>query len=302
MLNKVFCLGYIFIALPFVLSAQELTIGTTTALWQNPTAANMEQAKENGFEYVEVAINQFYRNVPPEEVKPRIYKFKESIDSAVVKVWSVHLPFSKTLDISVLDDSLRQKSVEFMAGIIELCAIFKPQKLVLHPSSEPIEDNQREQRIINTIQSIDYLRTYADKIGVQLCIENLPRTCLGNTPDELLRIVSDFPEVGICFDTNHYLTGSPFEFIEKAGSRIVTVHVSDYDGINECHWIPGQGVIDWGKMLYDLKKSGYKGVFMFETTKDHELNQRATSERLIESYSLIKEQYTNYQKESNLKK
>lgn len=302
MLKKIICLGYIFIALPLVLSAQELPIGTTTALWKNPTAASMREAKERGFDYIEVAINQFYRNVPPQEVIPRINEFKERIDSAGIKVWSVHLPFSKTLDISVPDDSLRQKNVEFMSGIIELCAGFKPQKLVLHPSSEPIEDNQREQRIINTIRSIGYLRTYADKIGAQLCIENLPRTCLGNTPDELLRIISDFPEVGICFDTNHYLTGSPFEFIEKAGSRIATVHVSDYDGINECHWIPGQGVIDWGKMLYDLKKSGYKGVFMFETTKDHELNQRATSERLIESYSLIKEQYANYQKESNLKK
>lgn len=302
MLKKIFYLGYIFIALPLVLSAQELSIGTTTALWQNPTAVNMAGAKENGFEYIEVAINQFYRNVPPEEVKPRIYKFKESIDSAGVKVWSVHLPFSKTLDISVLDDSLRQKNVEFMSGIIELCVIFKPEKLVLHPSSEPIENNQREQRIVNSIQSINYLRPYADKIGAQLCIENLPRTCLGNTPDELLRIVSDFPEVGICFDTNHYLTGSPFQFIEKVGNRISTVHVSDYDGINEGHWIPGQGVIDWGKMLNDLKENGYEGVFMFETTKDNELGQRATSERLIESYQLIKEQYTNYQKESNLKK
>lgn len=298
MLNKVFYLGYIFIALPFVLSAQELPIGTTTALWKNPTAASMAEAKEAGFDYIEVAINQFYRNVPPQEVKPRIYEFIERIDSAGIKVWSVHLPFSKTLDISVLDDSLRQKNVEFMAEIIELCAGFKPEKLVLHPSSEPIEDNQKEQRIANSIHSIGYLRTYADKIGAQLCIENLPRTCLGNTPDELLRIVGDFPEVGICFDTNHYLTGSPFEFIEKAGGRIATVHASDYDGINECHWIPRQGVIDWGKMLYDLKKSGYRGVFMFETTKDHELNQRATPERLSESYKFIKEQYVDYEKKS----
>jgi sugar phosphate isomerase/epimerase len=218
---------------------------------------------------------------------------KEKIDSAGLKVWSMHLPFSRTLDISVLDDEKRDENVRFIAKMIELSAIFKPSKLVLHPSSEPISDSIREQRIINSVQSIGILREYAEKIDAQLCIENLPRTCLGNTPEELLRIVENYPDVGICFDTNHYLQGNPLDFVRKAGHRIATLHVSDYDGTDERHWIPGEGIIAWGEMLYLIKKAGYKGVFMYETTKDKD-NNAVSPQRLANSFKMIEAEYAVY--------
>ena len=71
-----------------------------------------------------------------------------------------------------------------------MCSI-SAECLVLHPSSEPITDSIRAQRITNASRSIAYLKKYADQIGAQLCIENLPRTCLGNTPEELLEIIKD---------------------------------------------------------------------------------------------------------------
>ena len=92
---------------------------------------------------------------------------KAKIDSADIEVWSIHLPFSRTLDISVLDDRLRKENVDFMAEMIELCAMFQPTCLVLHPSSEPIADSIRAQRIANASESIAYLKKYADRIGAQ---------------------------------------------------------------------------------------------------------------------------------------
>ena len=52
-----------------------------------------------------------------------------------------------------------------MAEMIELCAMFQPTCLVLHPSSEPIADSIRAQRIANASESIAYLKKYADRIG-----------------------------------------------------------------------------------------------------------------------------------------
>ena len=163
--------------------AQKYEVGTTTAVWKAPAAADFLHAKATGVKYVEVAFNQCYRGVPVDEVIPRIKEMKAKIDSADIEVWSIHLPFSRTLDISVLDDRLRKENVDFMAEMIELCAMFQPTCLVLHPSSEPIADSIRAQRIANASESIAYLKKYADAIGAQLCIENLPRTCLGNTPE-----------------------------------------------------------------------------------------------------------------------
>ena len=135
---------------------------------------------------------------------------------------------------------------------------------MLHPSSEPIADGEREQRIRNSIASIGILRREAARIGAQLCIEDLPRTCLGRNSAELLRIIAPYPEVKICFDTNHLLSEDLLHFVEACGDRIATVHVSDYDMVDERHWLPGKGKIDWPALYGALMKAGYKGVLMFD--------------------------------------
>lgn len=265
---------------------QNMQMGTTTALWKDPSVTGFMEAKSNGIEYVEVALNQCYRNVPEKDVLPKIYALKSKIDSAGLKVWSIHLPFSKTLDISVLDDKEREKNVRFIAKMIQVSSIFNSSKLVLHSSSEPIIDSVREQRIKNAIQSIGILKEFANEIDAQLCIENLPRTCLGNTPEELLRIIADYPDVGICFDTNHYLTGTPMHFAQTAGHRIATLHISDYDGVNESHWVPREGVIPWKELFNIIQSKGYSGIYMHEALKNKN-GERATSKQLAERFTLI---------------
>lgn len=269
---------------------QQYEVGTSTAIWAKPTVAGFMDAKAHGVDYIEVAFNQCYRNVPAEEVIPRIKAMKSKIDSAGIKVWSVHLPFSRTLDISVLDDSLREANVHFMAQMIEQCGQFKPARLVLHPSSEPIADSIRTQRIKNAQHSIAYLKPYADCIGAELCIENLPRTCLGNTPEELLEIIGGIPGVMVCFDTNHYTQGTTRHFMEVLGKYIGTIHASDFDLVNECHWLPTQGKIDWKSFVSHLKSYGYKGVFMYEATKDCDHNkERPTPQRIQETFKQVME-------------
>lgn len=248
-------------------SAQRPEVGTSTAVWGAiPTVEALHEARADGIRWIEVAVNQCYRGVPNEEKYPRMRQMKERLDSAGMRVWSVHLPFSRQLDISVTDDGLRAKNVAVLSKMIRWsCELYAPQRLVLHPSSEPIADSLREQRIGNAIASIRALKKVADAEGVELCVENLPRTCLGNTPEELVRIVDSVPGVGICFDTNHYTQGTIPHFIEVAGRRIRTVHISDYDFVNECHWLPYEGQIDWAAFLRDLReKARYDGVLMYE--------------------------------------
>ena len=235
-----------------------------------------------------MAFNKCYRGVPEHEVIPRIKSLCAQIDSADMKVWSIHLPFSHTLDISVLDDSLRDANVAFMAEMIKQSAQFNPARLVLHLSSEPIPDSIRAQRLMNARKSIAKLKVCADSIGVELCIENLPRTCLGNTPEELLEIIKDIPGVKVCFDTNHYTQGSTEHFMDVLESYIGTIHASDFDFENECHWLPTQGKIDWKRFVTRLKESGYQGIFMYEATKDCENGKkRPTPQRVKATFDEI---------------
>lgn len=282
-----------YLVLPLVLivcscSNSPYKVGTTTSIWKKPTLNDFVEARQQGIEYVEVTFNTCYRGVPSQEVIPRIKALCSTIDSAGMKVWSIHLPFSRTLDISVLDDSLREANVAFMAEMIRQSAQFNPSRLVLHPSSEPIADSIRAQRIDNARQSIARLKPYADSIGVELCIENLPRTCLGNTPEELWEIIKDIPGIKVCFDTNHYTQGTTSHFMDVLGTHIGTIHASDFDFENECHWLPTQGKIDWKQFISRLKECGYEGIFMYEATKDCENGKkRPTPQRVKETFDNI---------------
>ena len=116
----------------------------------------------------------------------------------------------------------------------------------------------------NSANSIGRLALAAKEIGVMLCIENLPRTCLGRNSDEILQLIANYPEVMVCFDSNHLLKEDHAHFFEQVGNRIGTIHASDYDRKDERHWLPGKGIIDWSDFLRKLKQSGYNGVFMYE--------------------------------------
>ncbi|MBR6634751.1 MAG: TIM barrel protein, partial [Clostridia bacterium] len=81
--------------------------------------------------------------------------------------------------------------------------------------------------------SLSRLAEIADREGAVLCVEDLPRTCLGRNSEEIAELVSVDERLKLCLDTNHLFTEALPDYIRKFGKRIVTIHVSDYDFLNE---------------------------------------------------------------------
>jgi len=54
------------------------------------------------------------------------------------------------------------------------------------------------------------------------------------------------------------------DFIRKVGKKIITTHVSDYNFINEQHWLPGEGENDWQAIYQALQEVGYTDVWLYE--------------------------------------
>ena len=52
--------------------------------------------------------------------------------------------------------------------------------------------------------------------------------------------------------------------IKKVGANIVSTHVSDYDKIDEKHWLPGEGVADFHAIFSALWDTGYSGPWLYE--------------------------------------
>ena len=114
------------------LTAQCLGVGSSTS---SMSPEEMAAAAKAGVEYVEIGISG---RGTVAEIREKALHAKRMADEAGLKVWSCHLPFSRKLDISVLNDSARMANLEFLTEMIAICGEVGPEKLVLHPSSEPI--------------------------------------------------------------------------------------------------------------------------------------------------------------------
>ena len=242
----------------------ETPIGKSTGRWEDFSLESMIQSREGGIEYIEVTMNDVIGK-DTAGVRDRAAALKAKIDSAGMKIWSVHMPYSKHIDISLVDSAKRARSVNYVRDMMRVAGIFQAERIVLHPSADTVVPDDRADRIECCRASIAELAPVAAEIGATLCIENLPRTCLGRNGKEMMTIIEGFDNVGICFDVNHLLYQSHADFLSsiKKGS-IKTVHISDYNFTDERHLIPGVGDIDWAPVWKGIRKNGYKGVMMFE--------------------------------------
>lgn len=237
--------------------------GISLGLLGTPTEKNLHEIRAAGIGCVEVVFHQFTGKSPESECYTRAFRLRGQLEKAGLRVWSCHLPFGKKCDISVVDPEQRERNVAYIERMIRLAAIFRPQRLILHPGSRPVSEEDRSERERCSANSICRLSLAAAEIGAVLCVENMPHS-IGRTSAELLRLIGDCPGAMVCFDTNHLLLESHEDFIDALGERIATIHLSDYDGTDERHWLPGKGVIDWPDLYGRLRRTGYKGVYMFE--------------------------------------
>lgn len=224
------------------------------------------QYKEAGIELMEISM------------RPEMYDLLDSKETLAlsckygVELWSYHLPFSpfEVLDISAAEEEKRLSSVEREKELIRRAAEMQIKRCIIHASGEPIQEEERPLRMAQAKRSLKELAEEADKYGMVICVEDLPRTCLGRNSSDMHELLSADDRLVSCFDTNHLLKESFEDYLDSfAGEEhcpIVTLHVSDYDYVDEKHWLPGEGDVDWQKLIAKLKEIGYEGPWMYEVS------------------------------------
>ena len=188
---------------------------------------------------------------------------------AGLDIRSFHLPFylapeDGPVDPASLDADVRKRTAEVHARFVRTAAAIGARLAVVHACLEQDSEPRRAERIVRAKESLVALADVAEPLGVAVCVEDLPRTCLGNTAEELADIVSCDERLRVCFDVNHLLYGTHADFLRLLGPKIVATHISDYDFVNERHWLPGEGKIDWPALMDGLDAIGYAGAFTYE--------------------------------------
>ncbi len=209
-------------------------------------------------------------DVSAENIGEKVRLLAQMQDAGEAEVGSVHIPFGGGWEFADPDESKRSRAAANTAAFIRACAPLHSPNFTLHGCLEPVPLAEPERAAWRAAfrRTLEELVPVAAAQGARLNVEDLPRSCLGNTAEELAAMVEGFPleTVGVCFDVNH-LCGHPEKIasgIKLLAPRVHALHISDYDGVDECHWYPGLGVIDWAAVMAAVRELPNDALLIFE--------------------------------------
>ncbi len=277
---------------------QRLRLGFSIGI-DKITPEILTRAKADGIDCIETSLPGYIDSARKlrftnEEIIRNLQAAKKAADDAGIKIWSIHMPYSMQMDISLGDDAERQKVLDLHKKIIGYCSILKPKIILFHPSSF-LGLNERELRKSQMIKSAIELNKTIKAISATMVIENMfgPELLrdsnrerpLLRTVEESVEIMNRLPaDIYAAIDLNH--TKYPSSMIYAMGARLKTLHVADGTDQAENHFFPcsGEGHNDWTAILIALNAVEYKGPFMYES-KYNEINDfKSCYESLYQSF------------------
>ncbi len=193
----------------------------------------------------------------------------------------MHAPYGPNDDLNTPDPARRPELIKLHSAALELAAEFGCRTYTIHIGAHAYCTLRRPLSELRKLafESLEQLIPVAERTGVVIAVENsFEKT---NSAREVLDLVTPFtssPAVGVCYDTGHAHIMSPYPWkkredyapymhhnwweegiIEEAGALellrdlIVTTHIHDNTGYSDLHAMPGDGTIDWHKLLPKLR-------------------------------------------------
>ena len=221
-----------------------------------------ERLAESGVKSVEVAL---HHKLP---ANFDYMDFQRVADEYGIELWSMHLPFvnATPFDFSSLDAEVRRASLEYECETLKKGLELGIKTFVVHPcgGEKSLDSKFRVKTMELSKQGLSKLCDIAAPYSAVIAVENMPRTGLGRTVSEMLELLSHDDRLRVCFDVNHLLCDDHKTFWNALKEKIVTLHISDYDFIDEKHWLPGEGKIDWHALYNMMVQDGFNGPWLYE--------------------------------------
>jgi sugar phosphate isomerase/epimerase len=211
--------------------------------------------RESGFSMIEVCSTPEHLNF--HDLKS-VQRTAERIRELGMEAYSFHAPFAPHIDIASSDDGQRSASIAEILKAAEAAALLRVQYFVMHtgpgnpatiPACRTVAAHATRCRVAEPG------RRRCQELGIVCVLENkLPHLLFGNTSD-ILWILDGIntAEVGACLDTGHaFLAGDMHHLVHKLSGHLRMIHAHDNAGGDDNHLPPGDGKIDWEKLLRDL--------------------------------------------------
>jgi len=255
-----------------------------------------EQERERHLQAVRRLVEELYLQVVelsldfgllhPQVMDAAFYRRMAALQEELGFACTVHLPFL-WLDLTSLNELVRQASVESVRRAAELARLFQVETYVLHlwgPTTAQITrvitDEVLQRNLLTAVlQQAD--RSLAEICAFvelrALCIENLEAL-----PFDLVVPLLERHGTGICLDVGHlaWQGGGELAFLERHEEWVREIHLHDallprpdQRGQAHDHLPLGQGELDYGALLRKLDEIRFDGCIIVENNNEADLRE-----------------------------
>ena len=233
------------------------------------------QFKKWGFETVEIPVED------PSHIDPAAVK--AAADKAGIAIGSLCACMGPGRDFRGSKEE-QKTATDYVKTLIDQAAIMGCPRVIgpiysVVGKADAVEEADQKREFDLVVKNLKPLAKYAEKKGVQLCIEPLNRfeTDFLNTCDKGLKLIKAVgsPAVKLHLDTFHMNIEekNQGDAIRKAGKKLAHFHACGSD-----RGTPGGDHIDWKPIVKALNEIGYDGDVVIESfTTDVKVIARAAA-------------------------
>ena len=230
----------------------------------------LDQIRHAGFSLIEVC--SFPAHLDYHDVDA-VKRARQRFEELGIEAYSFHAPFAEHIDITSLDPQQRQRAEEEVRKAATAASVLGVQHFVIHPGPEKggLPKDQYIARMENAASVLESVAAHCRGLGLELTLENMLPHLFSGHVKHLLWILGALSstDVGICLDTGHaYLSGDLSTVVHKLSGHLRMVHASDNLGKFDDHLPPGEGKIDWLRLIEQLSAAHFDGALILEIAGD----------------------------------
>lgn len=256
----------------------------TTGFSKYPVERAFEVASRYGYDGMDIggfrphASPLDLENGAAEKIKGLSEKYNLPIISYIPE--NTGSPYSLIFE----DEDLNNESLEYFKKAIDFSKAIDAQYIML-ACNHPGYGRNREEVKELFLSNLRILTEYAKEANQVIILEPVTPfegTIVTNSDDVAWALSEiDSPHLQCVLDLACPLTtGEPIsEYFEKFGDKVVQIHFIDALASSEDHLIPGDGEMDFDRIVSYLKRIGYSGFLSLELFSRYDNEPEFSAER-----------------------
>ena len=218
-----------------------------------------------------------------------ITDIKKVLTAKGISVHQIHGPFCAELTDRTEED--RAISFEKKTKGMVMAKYLGAKYMAVHPLTPYGIGGDRAEEVVEINRAYyTALAKVAGKLGIVLCLENLPFVDFPlSRVEDVCDLINEInsPYLKMTFDAGHanIFEGRISDKLRYAGELVKIIHAHDNDGTGDQHLVPYDGTVDWADFAEGLFDIGFDGVFNFETAPVYKKNLDAgmTDDEVLEA-------------------